>query len=94
MEPISFPDDAQSLGGHDPKVVDVLKNCLQRNVQKRASIDQLLKHPYLKGSETLEVKKVSGLANLIDSATPNTRRLLESLTKKSEEKPAAPNFDD
>ena len=92
MEPISFPDDAQSLGGHDPKVVDVLKNCLQRNVQKRASIDQLLKHPYLKG-ETL-VKQISGIANLIDSATPNTRRLLESLTKKSEEKPAAPNFDD
>merc|ERR1719266_2972593 len=74
---ISFPDDAQSLGGHDPKVVDVLKSCLQRKVQERASIDQLLKHPYLKG-DTPEVKKISGLANLIDSdlLTPGSRRFL------------------
>ena len=76
--PIPFPDDTQSLGGHDPKVVDVLKSCLQRKVQERASIDQLLKHPYLKG----------------EILTPKTRRfVLESLTKTSE-KPAPPNFDD
>lgn len=31
----------------DPLLLDVLKSCLKRNPKERASVDELLKHPYL-----------------------------------------------
>ncbi|GMR58694.1 hypothetical protein PMAYCL1PPCAC_28889, partial [Pristionchus mayeri] len=34
----------------DPMIVDVLKRCLVYDVKKRASVTELLDHPYLKGS--------------------------------------------
>jgi len=42
---IDFP--SKGLENHDPLVVDVLKKCLVRDPSKRASIEELLRHPYL-----------------------------------------------
>ena len=43
---IPYPDN----GGHDPLLVDVIQKCLVRDPAERASVEQLLEHPYLKKS--------------------------------------------
>jgi len=41
---IEFP----SVGTYDPEVTNVLKLCLKTDPSERATIEQLLEHPYLK----------------------------------------------
>ncbi len=43
-KPIEFP----SVGTYDPEVNNVLKLCLKTDPSERATIEQLLEHPYLK----------------------------------------------
>ena len=43
---IPYPDS----GAHDPLLVDVIQRCLVRDPAERASVEQLLEHPYLKKS--------------------------------------------
>jgi serine/threonine-protein kinase TTK/MPS1 len=42
---IEFP--TKGVENFDPLVVDVLKKCLVRDPSQRASIEELLSHPYL-----------------------------------------------
>jgi serine/threonine protein kinase len=43
---IEFP--MKGVENFDPLVVDVLKKCLVRDPSQRASIEELLNHPYLR----------------------------------------------
>ena len=43
---IEFPTKGRD--NHDPLVLDVLKQCLVRDPTQRSSIEDLLKHPYLR----------------------------------------------
>lgn len=44
---IDFPKNSKT---RDRLLLDVLKKCLVRDVKKRANIDELLRHPYLRGA--------------------------------------------
>ena len=80
---INFPRDQNSLNGHDPQVVDVLQRCLVRDVKQRASIQELLKHPYLKSEPVKEVKNHLNVdLNSLSALTPNTfkREVMKNLT--------------
>jgi len=44
--PLEFPTD---VGNNDPEVTKVLKSCLQLDPAKRPSVEQLLRHRYLRG---------------------------------------------
>jgi len=79
---IQFPSDPESLQNHDVQVVDVLKKCLQRDPSKRASIEDLLDHPYLKKSAPKSgPKHLDSLLSSISCLTPNSRRVvMENLT--------------
>ena len=70
---ISFPNDSNALGVHDPRVIDVLKRCLIRDVSSRASIDELLKHPYLTGRDGNKNLDIPQLLSAIENLTPNTQ---------------------
>lgn len=83
---IAFPRDKSALGDHDERVVDVLERCLVRDANKRASIEQLLKHPYLRSPEaenkTNKSLGVDQLLTALSSLTPNSKRVVvENLTK-------------
>ena len=63
-------------GSHDPQVVEVLKRCLVRDPLKRASIEELLNHPYLRASKDKTPSRNQNLAqvmSMLSSLTPNTR---------------------
>jgi len=86
---IEFPSDPESLHNHDVQVVDVLQKCLQRDPFKRASIEDLLDHPYLKPENLKKSAKtpksgpkhLDSLISSISCLTPNSRRLvMENLT--------------
>jgi len=86
---IEFPSDPESLHNHDVQVVDVLQKCLQRDPFKRASIEDLLDHPYLKPENMKKSatvpksgpKHLDSLLSSISCLTPNSRRLvMENLT--------------
>ena len=84
---IRFPEE-----GHDPLLIDTIKRCLVRDPAERASVEELLQHPYL-------TSKSSGNANssvcatpkpamellfsqLSSALTPNTRRGLSRAMQK------------
>ena len=78
---IAFPNDPESLQDHDVQVVDVLKRCLQRDPIKRASIEDLLQHPYLKKSAKKGPKTLDSVLSVISALTPNSKRVvMENLT--------------
>ena len=82
---IDFPNDPESLQDHDLQVVDVLKKCLQRDPLKRASIEELLEHPYIKKSAKKNLipgpKNLDSVLSAISCLTPNSRRVvMENLT--------------
>ncbi|CAJ0588916.1 unnamed protein product [Cylicocyclus nassatus] len=83
---IDFPDC------HEPRLVDVMKRCLVRDVHDRADVNELLEHPYLTGSSSRAASPDSSLsgppldflaiAKELQNNTPNTMaRRLEELTK-------------
>ena len=88
---IEYPDQ-----GHDPDLVDTIKKCLIRDVNKRASVEELLNHPYVTGSNsenknpnTDDLLSKLSLSQLSDVLTPNTRRglsrALENLRNRQNE---------
>ena len=81
---IDFPNDPESLQDHDVQVVDVLKKCLQRDPLKRASIEELLEHSYIKKSTKKNPpgpKNLDSVLSAISCLTPNSRRVvMENLT--------------
>ena len=52
---ISFPSIQNDY------LLEVLKNCLQRNPQKRMTIPELLKHPYLTSNNVVDVSNEKSL---------------------------------
>ena len=64
------------------QVVDVLKRCLVRDASERASIEELLNHPYLKAdAKATSVltpsggnKQLAQVMSMLSSLTPNTRQ--------------------
>jgi len=87
---ISFP--STSGGNHDPQVVEVLKRCLVRDPVHRASIEELLNHPYLKAGDQGQTstasqqgpktpsgpnnKNLAQVMSMLATLTPNTRDTL------------------
>jgi len=87
---ISFP--STSGGNHDPQVVEVLKRCLVRDPVHRASIEELLNHPYLKAGDGAQTstdsqqgpktpsgpnnKNLAQVMSMLATLTPNTRDTL------------------
>ena len=77
---IEFP--TKGAENHDPLVIDVIKRCLVRDPSKRASVEDLLNHPYLRGQES----KSSGASGLgqnfadiwsaVSNLTPNSKKML------------------
>ena len=75
----------------------MLKRCLQRDVNKRASIQDLLEHPYInqRKREVKHVKKLdpADLLSQIQTLTPNTRqKFVENLTNTKMTAPPPPKF--
>ena len=71
----------------------MLKRCLQRDVNKRASIQDLLEHPYI--NQKYHVKKLdpADLLSQIQTLTPNTRqKFVENLTNTKMTAPPPPKF--
>ena len=62
--------------------MDVLKKCLQRDPLKRASIEELLEHSYIKKSaKKTGPKNLDSVLSAISCLTPNSRRVvMENLT--------------
>ena len=58
---IQFPANPEFLQNHDVQVVDVLKKCLKRDPSQRASIEDMLDHPYLKKSAPKSGPKLMNL---------------------------------
>ena len=66
-------------------MVDVLRRCLVRDPVERASIEELLNHPYLKTTTTKPLgaltpsggggsnKQLAQVMSMLSSLTPNTR---------------------
>lgn len=82
---IDFPRVAEN---HDPLVIDVLKICLVRDPVHRASIAELLSHPYLKTSSKKAQEsdnclldssagqpRVDDVLSAFSSLTPNSKRM-------------------
>ncbi len=73
---IEFP--SKGLENHDPLVLDVLKKCLVRDPTKRASIEELLQHPYLRKT-TNQVESGSFLSIANESAGGPSQKMSEVL---------------
>jgi serine/threonine-protein kinase TTK/MPS1 len=77
--------------GHDPLLVDTIQRCLVRNPHQRASVEELLVHPYLKsnsenalpppGSDNLTSMEQL-LSRLGHVLTPNTKKGLSRAVQK------------
>ena len=68
---IPFNDD--ELKGHDPLVNEVLRLCLVREPSIRASIEDLLVHPYLKSKgSTNTPKRGKAIDDLLETCTDLT----------------------
>ena len=84
---IDFPRDQNSLRGHDSQVVDVLQRCLVRDVNHRASIEELLNHSYLKSAEPIKETKKHLAVDLssYEQLTPRTfkRVIMENLSNSN-----------
>jgi len=84
---IDFPRDQNSLRGHDSRVVDVLQRCLVRDVNHRASIEELLNHSYLKSAEPIKETKKHLAVDLssYEQLTPRTfkRVIMENLSNSN-----------
>jgi serine/threonine-protein kinase TTK/MPS1 len=89
---IPFPED-----GHDPVLLDVIKRCLVRDASMRASVEDLLRHEYLRGEEkkggntllapsssaAAEEQNVEALLSRLGHVlTPNTRLGLSRAVQK------------
>ena len=87
---IRFPEE-----GHDPALIDTIKRCLVRDPTERASVEELLAHPYL--NSEVKANKAAKLAvagaspkpdmallfsQLSSALTPNTRRGLSRAMEK------------
>ncbi|TKR60494.1 hypothetical protein L596_027734 [Steinernema carpocapsae] len=76
MHAITNPDHVIEFDDiEDKRLLDVMKKCLVRDVQKRASVDELLNHPYLRevqaeGDNTAVMPLVNILNN--NQMTPRT----------------------
>lgn len=92
---IEFP--RKNIENHDPLVVNVLQRCLVRDPGQRASIGELLRHPYIRKTpapvesdgkmDYHDIKpqsKVEDILSAFSSLTPNSKKMLvEQLGVKS-----------
>ncbi|GFQ86502.1 hypothetical protein TNCT_527821 [Trichonephila clavata] len=68
----------------DELLVDVLKRCLKRNPKERASVEELLNHPYLKDenpSKKTEAAKSNDLNNVMEQMQIFTPKRMSYITK-------------
>ena len=82
---LNKPSPSLSSSGWSSDLVDFVKKCLVKDVKKRASVDELLKHPFVKDSvERIRDKGNSSLlfqlAERIGNAVPATSELVSSPT--------------
>lgn len=80
----------------DPLLLDVLKLCLKRDPKERASVEQLLKHPYLAEENTASTNTVSeipnpDLQNVLKQMQSLTPRRMRYVTKVLQELSGKPN---
>lgn len=82
---IPFPTD-----GHDPLLVDVIRRCLMRDPRDRASVAELLNHPFLKSknlgtdknTRTTNTNVEQLLSKLGTVLTPNSKQVLSQAMRK------------
>ncbi|KFM81534.1 Dual specificity protein kinase Ttk, partial [Stegodyphus mimosarum] len=80
---ISFPEIPDKL------LLDVLKSCLKRNVKERASVEELLKHPYLNDDLKQPPEQSDALKNVLEQVqvfTPRRMSVLAKVVKELSEK--------
>ncbi|XP_015922138.1 dual specificity protein kinase TTK [Parasteatoda tepidariorum] len=68
---------------NDKNLVDVMKQCLKRNLKERASVEQLLRHPYLTEDKTSASN--SQLMNVMEQMQVLTPRRMSYITKMVQE---------
>ena len=81
----------------DPLLLDVLKSCLKRDPKERASVEELLKHPYLAEENSTSSNIVSGipnpdLQNVLKQMQVLTPRRMRYVTKVVQELSGKPNI--
>ncbi|XP_035214279.1 dual specificity protein kinase Ttk-like [Stegodyphus dumicola] len=80
---IPFPEIPDKL------LLDVLKSCLKRNVKERASVEELLKHPYLNDDLRKPPEQSDALKNVLEQVqvfTPRRMSVLAKVVKELSEK--------
>lgn len=74
----------------DQLLLDVLKNCLKRNPKERASVEELLKHPYLTSEAKKEAPRTPVKSHIrfqdmltqLESLTPNRMSVVSEVLQK------------
>ena len=81
---LNKPSPSLSSSGWSSDLVDFVKKCLVKDVKKRASVDELLKHPFVrdsidrirnKGNSSLLLQLAEKVGNAVDSKNPEGVRL-------------------
>lgn len=60
----NIPVDFEVSSSIDPHLLDTMKRCLEKNPEKRASIKELLVHPYLRPELGSKIEQVSSTCNV------------------------------
>ena len=81
---LNKPSPSLSSSGWSSDLVDFVKKCLVKDVKKRASVDKLLKHPFVKdsverirdkGNSSLLLQLAERVGNAVDSKSSQDFRL-------------------
>lgn len=60
----NIPVDFEESSNLDPHLLDTMKRCLEKNPEKRASVKELLVHPYLRPEPSPKIEQVSRTCNV------------------------------
>ena len=82
---LDLPVEFEELAGLDPLLLDVMKRCLETRPEKRASVEELLRHPYVRpvyGPQPVGKQAALGLNGQLCPSCKTRQREMARLTKK------------
>jgi len=83
LQAITNPDhviDYPQIGNVDSRLVSVIQSCLERDISRRLSVEQLLDHCYLKNTAVNTVKMYEALQGVMSPNTfKKTKEILRNL---------------